>query len=84
VLEQARGAILSRRYGESSLDPNLEHSEYAMAFVEEGGDDLAEFIWDLRNLEELKAEARAVREDAEPETIVLRKQIELLRSVVSE
>jgi len=82
VIERARGAVLTRRYGDSSLDPNLQHSDYAQAFVGIHGDDLSEFIWDLRNLEDLKAEASAVREDAEPHAIILRNQIELLRGVV--
>lgn len=83
VIELARKAVRPRRYGERSLDPNLESSDYAQAFVGMGGDDLSEFIWDLRNLEDLKAEARTVREDVEPHAILLQGQIELLRGVVS-
>ena len=84
VIELASKQLKPVRYGERAADPSMQHSEYAQAFVGTYGDDLSEFIWDLRDLEDLKAEASTVRADAEPHAIILRNQIELLRGVVSE
>jgi hypothetical protein len=90
VLELARGIHAQAGYDPAwgrKMDPFLEGSEYAMDFIIYNGYEaieLHEYIWDLRDLEKVRAEAQAAWDAGAPERRRLEERIAALKAVVSE
>jgi hypothetical protein len=83
VIEMASERVKPVDYRDNwPRDTNLEHVDYVKDFVLGYGRDLSDFIWELRDREEWKEEARAAREAVAQEESALRERIATLEGVL--
>jgi chromosome segregation ATPase len=84
ALQMAQKAVAYVDYEWGSYNPALEDiAGYALDFVGTDGKDLSDFLWKVRELEEMREEARDARQEVEPKVRTLQERISTLEAVVS-